>query len=235
MSLKVPKWQVNEELPPLQRFANPKTREALKERLISGDYRSLTETGEVNPALKDAIISIIGSRQIESLVEQDTGAEADDEGLLIPKRRAGVELLVSIATRLRNQNIYNFLAVVLSIIALSCGLPCTMWALLGSMGVLFSKAWTVRLVREIGDEIARREVKHSSKSIGFCVSDNKSYLESIEYVHAEGIPGLTEQPLRASGRFLHTVSNFQVTVIMPDGLDIIIEKGRTLITSTSLS
>ena len=108
MSLKVPKWQVNEELPPLQRFANPKTREALKERLISGDYRSLTEAGEVNPALKDAIISIIGSRQIESLVEQDTGAEADDEGLLIPKRRAGVELLVSIATRLRNQNNLQF-------------------------------------------------------------------------------------------------------------------------------
>ena len=70
VSLKVPKWQVNEELPPLQQFANPTIREALKERLISGDYRSLTEAGEANPALKDAIISIIGSRQIESLFEQ---------------------------------------------------------------------------------------------------------------------------------------------------------------------
>ena len=92
VSLKVPKWQVNEKLPPLQRFANPAIREALKERLISGDYRSLTEAGEANPALKDAIISIIGSRKTESLVEQDTDTEANNEGFLIPKRRAGVEL-----------------------------------------------------------------------------------------------------------------------------------------------
>jgi len=101
------------------------------------------------------------------------------------------------------------------------------------MGVIFSKAWTVRLVREIGDEVSRREVKHSSKNVGFCVSDNKSYLESIEFLHAEGVQGATEQPLRPNGRFLHTVNILQEPVIMPGGQDKIIEKGPKLINSAS--
>lgn len=118
-------------------------------------------------------------------------------------------------------NFDNFL----SIIALSCGMPYTMWALLASMGVLFSKTWTVRLVKEIGDEIARCEIKDSSKAVGFRVADNKSYLESVEFVHAEGVAGAAEEPLRANGSFFHTVNNLYVPITMPNGVDITIRKG----------
>ena len=44
-----------------------------------------------------------------------------DGEFVVGKRRAGLELIVSLVTRLRNQNVFNFLAAVLSILALgSC-------------------------------------------------------------------------------------------------------------------
>jgi hypothetical protein len=114
ITLIVPRWQVDSAREPQHQYANETTRAALKERLLSGDYRCLTEAGEVNPELKEAIITIIGSRDLGETEE----TEMTDGDFVIGKRRAGLELIVSLVTRLRNQNVYNFLAAVLSILVL---------------------------------------------------------------------------------------------------------------------
>jgi hypothetical protein len=49
--------------------------------------------------------------------------QMNDGEFVVEKRRAGLELIVSLVTRLRNQNIYNFLAAVLSILALGSRVP----------------------------------------------------------------------------------------------------------------
>lgn len=202
-------------------FANDATRSALKERLLSGDYSDLTAAGEVNPQLKAAIVALIGARDTGSA---DEGAAENEQPSVISKRRAGLELIVTIATRLRNQNIYNFLAVVLSVLALGSRVPLQFWGILTMMGVLFSDRWTRDLVKEIGDEVAASRHPHASVNIGFGVTDNKAYLTKVTYINAH-VEGLIDAPPRATGQFLYTVNNLQVPVIMPHGIDLEMERG----------
>jgi hypothetical protein len=149
--------------------------------------------------------------------------EVDENSFVVSKRRAGLELLVTIATRLRNQNIYNFFAVVLSILALGCRVPIQFWNLLCMMGLLYSKKWTVELVKEIGDAVSSSRPARASLNIGFGVTDNKAYLTKVTYINAH-VDGVTAVPPRANGHFLYTVNNLQVPVMMP-GEDLHIERG----------
>lgn len=107
-----------------------------------------------------------------------------DGEFVVGKRRAGLELIVSLVTRLRNQNVYNFLAAVLSILALGSRVPVQFWALLSMMGMLYSKRWTVDLVKEIGDSVASSRPERSSVNVGFGVTDNKAYLTKVTYINA---------------------------------------------------
>jgi hypothetical protein len=114
--------------------------------------------------MREAIVSIAGDKQIEN--EMDVDTEIEECRTEIPKRRLTVELLVATLSRLRNQNILNFFSVVLSVIALGSCISVQFWAILCSMGVLFSRVWTIKLVREIGDEVALKRLPKASLNVG---------------------------------------------------------------------
>jgi hypothetical protein len=213
----VPRWQVDPtRLGSLNRFATPNVREELKARLLSDDYSiHLKQTGEVNKIMTQAIMEVVGERDMENAIELDT--EVEEATAVIPKRRLAVELLLSVTTRLRNQNILNFFIAVLSVIALSCNLCVRFWSLLSSMKVLFSRVWTINLVREIGSEITSRKRTDSSKNIGLYVTDNKAYFKKLTYMHTVAIDGVTDGAPKANGEFLHSVNNVQVNLEMPNG------------------
>jgi hypothetical protein len=90
--------------------------------------------------MKDIIISVIGSRSTEP-------EDEDEDSHAVNGRVAGIELLLSVLTRLRNQNIYNFFTIVLSLLALASNLSSNMWRMLNMMSLLFSKSWTVELAK----------------------------------------------------------------------------------------
>jgi len=88
----VPKWQVDSS-DATHRFANPTVRTALKSRLLEDSYvDSLKEAGEVNKVLKEAIIQIVGARNIES--EEATCTELDYECEAMSKRRVSMEFII---------------------------------------------------------------------------------------------------------------------------------------------
>ncbi len=187
----VPRWQIDPRREPQHRFSNETTQEALKQKLLDESYASsFLESGEANSAMKEAIYSIIGSKETESQNEVDSHVMEDTD--CISRRRAALEMIVGVLTRLRNQNIYNFFCVVLPIISLGCGVPVQFWSLLSGMRLLFSRGWTINLFHEIGDEISERKSSDWSLDVGFCVADNKSYLSRITEMHAPGIEGVTD-------------------------------------------
>ena len=108
----------------------------------------------------------------------------DENDFFVSKRRAGLELVITVVTRLQNKNIYNFLAVVLSILALGNRVPFQFWSLLSMMGILYSKRWTIALVKEIGDSVASSRPFNCSHNVGFGVTDNKAYLTKVTFINA---------------------------------------------------
>jgi hypothetical protein len=92
------------------------------------------------------------------------------------------------------------------------------------MGMLYSKRWTVDLVKEIGDSVASSRPEKSSTNVGFGVTDNKAYLTKVTYINAH-LEGVADEPPRANGHFLYTVNNLQVPVMMP-GEDLHLERGK---------
>jgi hypothetical protein len=183
----------------------------------------LIEAGKVNEVMRAAIVSIAGDRQMKSDMEIDT--ELEESQSEIPKRRLTVELLVATLSRLRNQNILNFFTVVLSVLALGSCVSVQFWAILCSMGVLFSRVWTVKLVREIGDEIALKRLPKASLNVGLCIADNKAYFDKVTFIRARPVEGVTDEPLKLNGNFLYTVNNIQVPLITQEG-DISVEPGQ---------
>ena len=213
----VPKWQVDSS-DATHRFANPTVRTALKGREDSY-VDSLKEAGKVNKALKEAIIQIVGARNMES--EEATSTELDYECEAMSKRRVSMECIIGFLSRLRNRNIHNFFIVTLSILALGCNVPVQFWSLLCTMGILFSKVWTVELVREIGDEIAACKPEGCSDNIGLYVSDNKAYFVTTAHVHAEEVEGVTTAPRMPNGKYLYTVNNLQVPLKLETDIEIL--------------
>ena len=201
-SINVPTWQVDLEGHTSHRYGNDKTRAELKSRLLQHDYSALIiEAGEVNKSMKEAFFSVIGSRG---------AVDETDTEVSMSKRRAAIELIVGHLTRLRNPKILNFFVVVLSALALGYGVPVAFWSLLTFMGLLFSRRWTIDLVREIGDEVASSRTEGASETIGLCVTDNKAYFVTTAHVHAPEVEGVTEGPRQANGKYLYTVNNLQV-------------------------
>ena len=222
VSLIVPRWQYNDG--PGNKFSNQVVRNRLKERLHSDNYAPyLVEAGQVNEAMREAIVSIAGDKQIEN--EMDVDTEIEECRTEIPKRRLTVELLVATLSRLRNQNILNFFSVVLSVIALGSCISVQFWAILCSLGVFFSRVWTIKLVREIGDEVALKRLPRASLNVGLSLTDNKAYFDKITFIRAPAVEGVADEPLKVNGYFFYTVNNIQVPLIMPRD-DVIIEPGR---------
>lgn len=171
-SLVIPTWQADNRSHP---YANPVVRAALKERLVQECYYdSVKECGEVNLSLKEAILSVVGTRNIDSDLETDTTDE-QDEDTVMSKRRISLECIIGFMSRLRNPNIHNFFIVILSILVLGSNVSVEFWSLLTMMGLAFSRRWTINLVREIGDEIAATKPEGSSANVGLAVTDNKAY------------------------------------------------------------
>jgi hypothetical protein len=104
----------------------------------------------------------------------------------------------------------------MSIIALGSGVPVLFWAIMSRMGLLFSRVWTIDIVKEIGDEVAARKPAASSNEVGLAVADNKAYHVHTALVHAEGVDGVTSGPRVANGYFLYTVNNLQVPLVADD-------------------
>ena len=92
------------------------------------------------------------------------------------------------------------------------------------MGVLFSRVWTIKLVREIGDEVALKRLPKANLKVGLCITDNKAYFDKITFIRAPAVEGVADEPLKVNVNFLYTVNNIQVPLIMRD--DVIIEPGR---------
>ena len=190
-SLVIPTWQADNRSHP---YANPVVRAALKERLVQECYYdSVKECGEVNLSLKEAILSVVGTRNIDSDLETDTTDE-QDEDTVMSKRRISLECIIGFMSRLRNPNIHNFFIVILSILVLGSNVSVEFWSLLTMMGLAFSRRWTINLVREIGDEIAATKPEGSSANVGLAVTDNKAYFVKTALVHAVEVEGVANAP-----------------------------------------
>jgi hypothetical protein len=215
-SLMIPTWQVdtdNRSHP----YANPVVRAALKERLVQECYYdSVKECGEVNLSLKEAILSVVGTRNIDSYLETDTTEREQEEDTAMSKRRISIECIIGFMSRLRNPNIHNFFIVILSILALGSNVSVEFWSLLTMMGLAFSRSWTINLVREIGDEIAATKPEGSSANVGLAVTDNKAYFVKTSLVHAVEVEGVANAPRVVNGHFLYTVNNIQVPLQIPE-------------------
>ncbi len=234
-SLVIPKWQIDPGVDAQHRFSNPAVRTALKTKLMDDSYAaSITESGEVNEALQTALLGIIGNRNMECKSEEDdtTDATLDDEPTLT-KRRIAIECLVGFICRLRNPKIHNFFIVTLSILALGSNVSVQFWSILCMMGLVFSRVWTIQLVREIGDEVAAMKPHGCSANVGLAVTDNKAYFIKTAHVHAAEVEGVTVGPRVANGHFLYTVNNIQVPLLIPE---IYVERGMISLSSlTSLT
>lgn len=215
-SLMIPSWQEDTENRS-HRYANPVVRTALKERLLNENYfDSVKECGEINRSLKEALLSVVGTRNIESDLETDTTLE-EAEDTAMNKRRISIECIIGFMSRLRNPNIHNFFIVLLSILALGSNVSVEFWSLLTMMGLAFSRRWTINLVREIGDEIAATKPEGSSANVGLAVTDNKAYFVKTALVHAAvEVEGVTNAPRVVNGHFLYTVNNIQVPLQVPE-------------------
>ncbi len=112
--------------------------------------------------------------ECKSEEDDTTDATLDDEPTLT-KRRIAIECLVGFICRLRNPKIHNFFIVTLSILALGCNVSVQFWSILCMMGLVFSRVWTIQLVREIGDEVAAMKPHGCSANVGLAVTDNKAY------------------------------------------------------------
>ena len=194
---------------PNHAYANPETRRQLKDKPLADviDTRDLLGASEVNPAIKDAVIAVIGARNTGTLEDGEadtTDAVGLEDGVhAVNKRLLAIEYLTGALQRLRNQNIYNFFIVTLSLLALSCNLPQVFWSLLCSMSLLFSKDWTLKLAKELGNEVSARDYESASDQVGFVVADNKCYMMRQTFMHAECDDNGVPQP-RLNGQMLYT-------------------------------
>ena len=67
-------------------------------RLLDMDVTNLTAIGDANPHIKEVIVSVIESRGTESEAEIDSAIVNTDAPN--PARRAGIELIIGIGTRI---------------------------------------------------------------------------------------------------------------------------------------
>ena len=222
-SLNVQPWQIAG-TDRLNRHANATTRQALKDKLLGPfDASDLLGASSINPAIKQHIIRIVGSRdEADALDPADTNSTLGPDGAAkgLPKRMMSIEYLTSTLQRLRNRNIYNFFIVVLSLLALSNNLPHVFWGILCSMGMLFSKEWTLKLAKELGDQVVASEVPGASQNVGIVVADNKCYFSKTTFRHNgyEDENGVLHDA--TDGHFLYTNNRLHWPVVLESELDI---------------
>lgn len=209
-SLNVQPWQIdssNERHP----YANSTTKRALKDRLMGADFKEdILGATTMNPGLRHTVMAIVGSRDLGHVDPQTRSTDTTvglEQGVdAVNKRMLAMEYHLGGLQRLRNNNIYNFFIVVMSLLALACNLPQAFWNLLCSMGLLFHKTWTVTLAQELGDEVVAESLvakEGVSNNVGIVVADNKCYFSKQVFMHAVYDAAGAEQP-RPNGEMLYT-------------------------------
>ena len=125
------------------------------------------------------------------------------------KRLTCVELILCILSRVRNQHVLPFMLICLSVLAYNHGLADNMWQVLGSMFVLFDKAWSEGFIADVATFVAI-DPPGTNTNVRFVVFDNVSYTIKTTYQHAE----------RGLGGLLHSVNwlsvPFDQTAYMTD-------------------
>jgi len=71
------------------------------------------------------------------------------------------------------------------------------------MSLIFSRDWTLKLAKELGDEVATCDYESASEEVGKVVADNKCYLKRQTYMHAKCDDAGVPQP-RLNGQMLYT-------------------------------
>ena len=95
------------------------------------------------------------------------------------------EFIVSMMMRWYNMHSHCFFLYALSCIFFATGLSEFAWNLLQSMRIVYSKDSIRDSMLQIGRQMMQRRWDGTSRSIGFCVSDNCAYMNKLTFQHAE--------------------------------------------------
>ena len=226
VELGVQNWQMSQDYP-THPFANDETRRALKDRLKgNASAEDLLGASQVNPAIRAAVVEIIGGNNAGG--EHNVGAEDDLDTVgcaaevALHKRYMAVELILGTLQRLNNRSIYNLFIVYMTMLALAHHIPQVYWSILTSLGVLFSKRWATDLAKELGDEVYETDPPGASTNVAMVVFDNKCYMMKQTFVHAQYNDEGHDQP-RTNGEMLYT-NNVLWSPIMLES-ELTIERG----------
>ena len=106
-----------------------------------------------------------------------------------------VEFIMSMMMRWYNMHSHCFILYAFSCILLATGAGKFVWGMLLSLRIVYSKESIRASMLQVGSQIMQQRWEGTSRSIGFCVSDNCAYMNKLTYQHAE-----------KDGKFFETVN-----------------------------
>lgn len=112
------------------------------------------------------------------------GTQTRAERTWMQKHDKCADFVMCLLSRMYSSHTKCFMLLAMSCVFLSVGLPRSTWSLMLSLGMVY----TYENVEELLLDIGRDNMKWpegTSKSIGFCVSDNCAYQSNIVFQHAE--------------------------------------------------
>ena len=95
------------------------------------------------------------------------------------------EFIVSMMMRWYNMHSHCFVLYVISCILLATGTSEFIWQMLRCLRIVYSKESIKESMLQTGRQMMQRRWNGTSRSIGFCVSDNCAYMNKLTYQHAE--------------------------------------------------
>ena len=138
----------------------------------------------------------------------------------IQKHDKCADFIMCLLSRMYSSHTKCFMLLAMSCVFVSVGLPRSTWSVLLSLGVVYTYGTMEQLLLDIGQEQMQWPAA-TSKSIGFCVSDNCAYQSNVVFQHAEkdgafiqtvnylyfplrAFPNGEVPELPASGKYTHT-------------------------------
>ena len=112
------------------------------------------------------------------------GTQTRAERTWMQKHDKCADFVMCLLSRMYSSHTKCFMLLAMSCVFLSVGLPRSTWSMMRSLGIVY----TYEKVEEMLLAIGRENMKWpegTSKSIGFCVSDNCAYQSNIVFQHAE--------------------------------------------------
>ena len=113
------------------------------------------------------------------------GREVRNEMRWAQNHARNCEFLMCLMLRWYNIHSHCFILYALSCLLFATGASGIVWDLLLSLRIVYSKQATNDSMLEIGHKITEPLWQDTSRSIGFCVSDNCAYMQKLVYQHAE--------------------------------------------------